>query len=209
MCSTSPTCDSAHIPSHLPFASPYLQNSAGVWRQQILNSILRKSKLGGEEIQPVTISVSMAFRGLAPLSPWKKISARHWHFLCRLIGIHHHHATFLHHHKDFQYCHCYKGVILAHYQHDLQHCLITLMLFFQSQTLTIWSCWVPTWQRKGITDKQSNIMIEFRWWRWWIWWCNDLPWKGVEYNRKMNIKAHRLSPAQPTSMKLDPRTFAL
>ena len=74
MCSTSPTCDSAHIPSHLPFASPYLQNSAGVWRQQILNSIPRKSKLGGEEIQPVTISVSMAFRGLAPLSPWKRIS---------------------------------------------------------------------------------------------------------------------------------------
>ena len=137
------------------------------------------------------------------------LDARHWHFLCRLIGIHHHHATFLHHHKDFQYCHCYKGVILAHYQHDLQHCLITLMLFFQSQTLTIWSCWVPTWQRNGINDKQSNIMIEFRWWRWWKWWCNDLPWKGVEYNRKMNIKAHRLSPAQPTSMKLNPRTFAL
>ena len=56
----------------LPFW-PHLQNSS-VWRQQILNSIQRKSKLGREEIQPVTISVSMAFRGLAPLSPWKRIS---------------------------------------------------------------------------------------------------------------------------------------
>ena len=52
----------------------------------------------------------------------------------------------------------------------------------------------PPGEKKGITDKSSNIMVEFRWWRWWIWWCNDLPWKGVEYNRKMNIKAHRLSP---------------
>ena len=26
------------------------------------------------------------------------LDARHWHFLCRLIGIHHHQATFLHHH---------------------------------------------------------------------------------------------------------------
>ena len=41
------------------------QSAGGVWRQQILNSIQRKSKLGREEIQPVTISVSMAFRGLA------------------------------------------------------------------------------------------------------------------------------------------------
>ena len=49
------------------------------------------------------------------------LDARHWHFLCRLIGIHHHQATFFHHHNYLQYCHCYKGVILAHYQHDLQH----------------------------------------------------------------------------------------
>ena len=209
MCSTSPTCDSAHIPSHLPFASPYLQNSAGVWRQQILNSIPRKSKLGGEEIQPVTISVSMAFRGLAPLSPWKRISR------CTTL-------TFsLPSHRDpssssdvlsSSQLSSVLPLLQRRYPCTLSarssaYCLITLMLFFQSQTLTIWSCWVPTWQGKVKTDKQSNIMIEFRWWRWWIWWCNDLPWK--EYNRKMNIKAHRLSPAQPTSMKLNPRTFAL
>ena len=55
-----------------PSLSAKQHSAGGVWRQQILNSIQRKSKLGREEIQPVTISVSMAFRGLAP--PWKRIS---------------------------------------------------------------------------------------------------------------------------------------
>ena len=68
-----PKCVRLHGPSlpfwpHTPPPPPLFakqQSAGGVWRQQILNSIQRKSKLGREEIQPVTISVSMAFRGLA------------------------------------------------------------------------------------------------------------------------------------------------
>ena len=59
-------CLPCHYGRTLCSLSAKEHSAGGVWRQQILNSILRKSKLGREEIQPVTISVSMAFRGLAP-----------------------------------------------------------------------------------------------------------------------------------------------
>ena len=40
------------------------------------------------------------------------------------------------------------------------------------------------------------------------WWKLSLK-EGVEYKSKMNIKLHPVSPAQPSSMKLYPRRFAL
>ena len=139
-----------------------------VWRQQILNSIQRKSKLGGEEIQPARwpyrsqwLSGDLPRRGkgfLDPLKPDPDTS----HYLSRIIGIHHR---------------CYLDVVISSLATALSSsppslsspssqssfAFITLMLFFQSHTLTIWSCWVPTWKRWMV-----NVMIvEMD--LWWLW----------------------------------------
>ena len=92
---------------------------------------------------------------LAP--PWKRISRsdlmpRYRHFLfSNLIAIHHYR--------------CYLDVILPSSPSIISS--ITLMLFFQSHTLTIWSCWVPTWRRrKRITQGYFRKLdgIKLTWW---------------------------------------------